>query len=97
MVAGVEQEYRTLVGVVCHPRPPVCWHSSASSVAGCPLRRGIDGADNAFVGGYPGGPVAKTLSFKCRGPALKVLSGTRSHMLQLRVCRPLLKDPARYN
>ena len=71
----MEHGHRTLVGVICHPCPPVRWHSPASSVAGCPLCRGVDGADNAFVGGYPRGPVAKTPSFQCRGPGLKRMSG----------------------
>ena len=39
--------------------------------------------------------VAKTPSSQCRGPGGSISSrGTRSHVLQLRVCPPQLKDPA---
>ena len=38
-----------------------------------------------------GGPVVKTLHSQCRGLGLIPSQGTRSHMLQLRVCMPQLK------
>ena len=37
---------------------------------------------------FPGGPVAKTPHYQRRGPGLIPGQGTRSHMLQLKVCMP---------
>ena len=39
------------------------------------------------------GPVAGTLRSQCRGLGLIPGRGTRSHVLQLRVCVPQLKTP----
>ena len=38
-----------------------------------------------MCGDFPAGPVAKTLSFHCRGPGSIPGQGTRSHMLQLKI------------
>ena len=40
---------------------------------------------------FPGGPGAKTPCSPCRGPGFDPGRGTRSCMLQLRVCMPQLK------
>ena len=40
------------------------------------------------VGHFPGGPVAKTSYFQCRGPGSIPGQGTRSHMLQPRCHKP---------
>ena len=43
-----------------------------------------DSTQNIVRGDFPGGLVAKTLCFQCRGPGSFPGQGTRSHMLQLR-------------
>ena len=40
----------------------------------------------------PGGPVAETLHFQCRGPGLIPGQGTRPHMLQLKSLHATTKD-----
>ena len=41
---------------------------------------------------FPGGPVAKAPCSQERGPGSISGQGTKSHMLQLRVCMPQLRD-----
>ena len=50
-----------------------------------------------YRGNFPGGPGATTLCSQCRGPGLIPGQGTRSHIWQLRVQTPQIKDPAYYN
>ena len=43
---------------------------------------------------FSSGPVAKILHSQCRGPGFNPSQGTRSHMLQLRVCMLQLRPTA---
>ena len=54
---------------------------------------GLHGKHKEVEGGFPRGPVAKTLASSARGPGSIPGQGTRSHMPQLTVCMLQLKIP----
>ena len=55
--------------------------------------------NNTLWLGLAGGPLAKTPSSQCRGPGFHPWSGTRSHMLQLKISHATkeIEDPASCN